>query len=239
MAKQRKHFLQPYPPTVALVTGASRGIGAAIARALAGIGLDLVLTSTRAGGTRTVANACRQLGVEVLEVAHDAASRTDADRLVKAAQKKFGKVDILVNNAGIVIRKPVAKMSDEDFDRQLAVNLSGPYYLTRRILPGMLKRGLGRIVNISSISATIGSANASGYCASKWGLDGFTKSLAEETRGSGVLVVSVLPGSVDTDMLKGSPFAPMMAPYEVADVVRYLCYEAPLALHGSRIEVFG
>ena len=222
-----------------MVTGASRGIGAAIARALAGIGLDLVLTSTRAGGTRTVATGCRQLGVEVLELAHDAASRADADRVAKAALKKFGRVDILVNNAGIVVRKPVVKMSDDDFDRVLAVNLSGPFYLTRRLLPGMLKRGLGRIINISSISATLGSAGSSGYCASKWGLDGFTKSLAEETRGTGVLVASVLPGSVDTDMLEGSGFPPMMAPYEVADVVRYLCYEAPLALHGSRVEVFG
>lgn len=237
--KTRKHFLQPYPPTVALVTGASRGIGGAIARALAGIGLDLVLTSTKKGGTRVTANECRAHGVEVLELTHDAGSRRDADRVVKAALHKFGQVDVLVNNAGMVIRKTVAKMTDADFDRQLSVNLSGPFYLTRRLLPGMVKRGLGRIINVSSISATLGTASLTGYCASKWGLDGFTKALAEETRGTGVLVVSVLPGSVDTQMLKGSGFAPMMAPWEVADVVRYLCLEAPLALNGSRVEVFG
>ena len=111
--------------------------------------------------------------------------------------------------------------------------------LTRRLLPGMVKRGLGRIINLSSISATLGTASHTGYCASKWGLDGFTKALAEETRGTGVMVVSVLPGSVDTQMLKGSGFAPMMAPWEIADVVRYVCLEAPLALNGGRIEVFG
>ena len=235
----RKHFLQPYPPTVALVTGASRGIGAAIARALANIGLDLVITSTRKGGTRTTAQECRSHGVEVLELAHDVGSARDADRVVKAALRRFGQVDVLVNNAGIVIRRRVTKMTDADFDRQLSVNLAGPFYLTRRLLPGMVKRGLGRIINLSSISATLGTAEHTGYCASKWGLDGFTRALAEETRGTGVLVVSVLPGSVDTQMLKGSGFAPMMAPWEVADVVRYLCLEAPLAMNGSRVEVFG
>lgn len=239
MTKTREHFLQPYPPTVAMVTGASRGIGAAIARSLAGVGLDLVLTSTRKGGTKKVAEECRHHGVEVLELVHDAASRKDADRIVKAALGKFGQVDILVNNAGVVVRKPVAKMTDDDFDDVLAVNLSGPFYLSRRLLPQMLERKLGRIINISSISATLGSAGATGYCASKWGLDGFTKALAEETRGTGVMVASVLPGSVDTDMLKGSGFKPMMAPYEVADVVRYLALEATLAMHGSRVEVFG
>jgi 3-oxoacyl-[acyl-carrier protein] reductase len=237
--KLRKHFLQPYPPTIALVTGASRGIGAAIARALAGLGLDLIVTSTRKGGTKVTADECRGHGVEVLELVHDAGSRKDADRVAAAATKRFGQVDILINNAGIVIRKPVAKMTDDDFDDVLRTNLSGPFYLTRRLLPGMVRRGLGRIINISSISATLGTANHTGYCASKWGLDGFTKALAEETRGTGVMVCSVLPGSVDTQMLKGSGFPPMMGAWEVADVVRYLAFEAPLALHGSRVEVFG
>ena len=237
--KLRTHFLQPYPPTVAMVTGASRGIGAAIARALAGLGLDLIVTSTQKGGTKRTAEECRGHGVEVLELVHDVGSRADADRVVALSNKRFGQVDILVNNAAIVIRKSVVKMTDDDFDHVLRTNLSGPFYLTRRLLPGMVKRGLGRIINVSSVSATLGSENASGYCASKWGLDGFSKSLAEETRGSGVLVCSVLPGAVDTQMLKGSKFRPMMAPWEVAEVIRYLAFEAPLAMHGGRVEVFG
>jgi NADP-dependent 3-hydroxy acid dehydrogenase YdfG len=126
--KQRPHFLQPYPPTVAMVTGASRGIGAAIARALAGIGLDLVLTSTRAGGTKTVANACRQLGVEVLELAHDAASRADAERICKAATKKFGRVDILVNNAGRALGAPFEKTDGALWSDMLASNLSSVFF---------------------------------------------------------------------------------------------------------------
>jgi NAD(P)-dependent dehydrogenase (short-subunit alcohol dehydrogenase family) len=210
--KFRKHFLQPYPPTVALVTGASRGIGAAIARALAGLGLDLIVTSTKKGGTQATAEECRGHGIEVLELVHDVGSRADADRVVAAANKKFGQVDILINNAGIVVRKPVVKMTDDDFDRVLRTNLCGPFYLTRRLLPGMVKRALGRII---------------------------TKALAEETRGTGVLVCSVLPGGVATQMLKGSKFPAMMAPWEVADVIRYLAFEAPLALHGGRVEVFG
>ena len=223
---------------VAFVTGASRGIGAAIAKALAA-DHDLALTSTARGGTKATAKICRQLGAEVLELQHDAASRKDADRIVKAVDKAFGRVDVLVNNAGIVVRRPTVKMSDDDFDRVLAVNLSGPFYLVRRLLPGMIARGQGRVINVSSISATLGAAGATGYCASKWGLDGLTRALAEELRGTGVLALSVLPGSVATDMLAGSGFEPRMSAEEVAGVVRYLATQAPAAMQGSRVEVFG
>jgi 3-oxoacyl-[acyl-carrier protein] reductase len=103
----------------------------------------------------------------------------------------------------------------------------------------MARRGFGRVVNVSSISGTLGTPGLSGYCASKWGLNGLTQSLAEEVRGRGVLVAAVLPGSVDTDMLKGSGFVPKMTPEEVARVVRFLCTEAPVAMSGSLVEVFG
>jgi 3-oxoacyl-[acyl-carrier protein] reductase len=103
----------------------------------------------------------------------------------------------------------------------------------------MLAAKSGRIVNISSISGTLGTPRLTAYCASKWGINGLTKALAAELTGTGVSVFAVMPGSVDTDMLKGSGFTPAMQPAEVANVVRYLCAEAPDAMNGSLVEVFG
>jgi 3-oxoacyl-[acyl-carrier protein] reductase len=219
----------------ALVTGASRGIGYATALDFAHSGFDLVVTSTRKGGTAPLAAKVRALGREVTEVVYDAAKRADAARLARAAAR----ADVLIHNAGVVVRKPMAKMADADFDRVLDVNLRGPFYLTRRLMPGMVKRGRGAVIFVSSISATLGTAGHTGYCASKWGLDGLMKSVAEEARGTGVFVASVLPGSVATDMLAGSGFPPMMGPDEVAKVIAWLAIAAPGAMHGTRLEMFG
>jgi NAD(P)-dependent dehydrogenase (short-subunit alcohol dehydrogenase family) len=102
-----------------------------------------------------------------------------------------------------------------------------------------VSRGWGRVVNVSSISGTLGTAGMTAYCASKWGLNGLTRALAEEVKGQGVLVAAVLPGSTDTQMLAGSGFVARVTPDEVAKVVRFLCAEAPLAMSGSLLEVFG
>lgn len=226
-------------PLVALVTGASRGIGRATALALADARLDLVLTSTRPGGVAPVAAECRERGCDVLEAVYRSGSRASADALVRRALARFGRVDVLVNNAAAVLRRPLDAMGDDDFEGLVGVNLFGPFHLCRRLVPGMVARGFGRIVNLSSISATLGTAGASAYNASKWAIDGLTKSLAEELRGSGVVISSLLPGSVDTDMLRGSGFEPAMTPEDVAGVIRYLALDAPAAVHGGRMELFG
>jgi len=224
---------------VALITGASRGIGAAVARALAEEGASLVLCSATEGALEGIVSSLG-LGKERL-LAHtcDVARPEQVDGLVTAALEQFGRVDVLVNNAGVVVRRALAEMQDADFTRVLDVNLVGPFLLARRLVPGMVARGHGRIVNVGSISGVLGSPRMSGYCASKWGLNGLTKSLAEELKGTGVTVTAVLPGSVDTDMLEGSGFPPDMQPHEVAQVVRYLCAEAPEAMTGSLVEMFG
>lgn len=229
----------PLAGKVALVTGASRGIGFDIAVQLAEAGANLVLTSTSEGGCTRAAQSARALGRKVLTLSGDVARPDVVDRWVAAAQAELGHVDVLVNNAGIVVRKPLAQMMDDDFTRVLDVNLAGPFLLARRLIPAMAQRGWGRVVNVSSISSTLGSPRASGYCASKWGLNGLTQALAEEYKGTGVVVTAVLPGSVDTEMLQGSGFAPAMSPRDVASVVRFLCCEAPAAMTGSLVECFG
>ena len=118
-------------------------------------------------------------------------------------------------------------MGDAEWDRVLAVNLSGPFYLCRRIVPGMAERHWGRVVNVSSISGRLGTPGMTAYCASKWGLNGFPQALAAEVKQRNVLVAAVLPGSTDTDMLKGSAWESEMTPGEVARVVTFLCTDAP------------
>jgi NAD(P)-dependent dehydrogenase (short-subunit alcohol dehydrogenase family) len=161
------------------------------------------------------------------------------DEAVASVERGLGPVDVLVNDAGIALRRPLSEMSDADWDRVLTVNLSGPFYLARRCVPGMAERRWGRVVNVSSISGRLGTAEMTAYCASKWGLNGFTQALAAEMKERNVLVAAVLPGSTDTDMLKGSGWEPDMSPAEVARVVTFLCAEAPLAMSGSLVEMFG
>jgi 3-oxoacyl-[acyl-carrier protein] reductase len=224
---------------VALVTGASRGIGMAIAQALAEEGAAVAVLSTRLDGSAKVADTLRASGATAHAVAADVANPAALDVALAEVRRALGQVDVLVNNAGIALRRSLSDTADADFERVLAVNLAGPFYLARRLLPAMASRGWGRLVNVSSISGTLGTAGMTAYCASKWGLNGLTRALAEEVKGRGVLVAAVLPGSTETDMLSGSDFVAKMAPDEVAKVVRFLCAEAPLAMSGSLLEVFG
>jgi 3-oxoacyl-[acyl-carrier protein] reductase len=225
---------------VALVTGASRGIGRAIASALSSEGAELVVTATTqqgADGTASALNAA--FGRRVVGIATDLALAGAADALADAALAAFGRVDLLVNNAGSLTLAPFVETSEADFRRVLEVNLNAPAALIRRFLPGMVSRRDGRIVNISSISGSLGTARLASYCASKWALNGLTKALAEELRGTGVFVAAVMPGSTDTDMLRSVGFQPHMTPEDVARVVHFLCGSAPMAMQGSLVEVFG
>ena len=195
--------------------------------------------STKRGGTEAMAAELEGQGLKVLSVEADVGDALSVDAAVERVLRELGPVDVLVNNAGIVRRVPLVEMTDADFDDVLRVNLSGPFYFARRIAPQMVARRQGRIINVSSISGTLGSPKMSGYCASKWGLNGLTQALSEELKESGVFVAAVMPGSVDTRMLEGSGFAPKMSPEEVARVVRFLATEAPFAMTGSLVEVFG
>ena len=152
----------------------------------------------------------------------------------------LGTPRVVVNNAGIVRRGvTVDATSAANWDEVIGVNLRGPFLVSRAFLPSMLREKRGRLVHVASISSTIGSPGAASYAASKWGLVGLAKSLAEELRGKGLQSIAVLPGSVDTEMLVGSGFEPRMSADDVAGLIVYAGLDAPDALSGSAVEMFG
>jgi len=219
----------------AIVTGGGRGIGAAAAAALTAAGARVTVFSRTAAELEAVVRA----GAAALAVAGDVSREEDVARLLAAHEGELGPCDVLVNNAGILERGLAEELPPERWRATLEVNLTGAFLCARAVIPGMKARRRGRIVNVASISATLGTAAASAYNASKWGLVGLTKCLAEELRDHGVQCVAISPGSVDTAMLRKTPFAPQMAPEEVARVVAWCAGEAPDAITGSNVEVFG
>ena len=219
----------------AIVTGGGRGIGAAVARALTARGLAVtVFARTRAEVDRMVAERAAALAV-----AGDVRREEDVARLVAAHEAALGPVDVLVNDAGILVRGLAEELSPADFREVLDVNLTGAFLCARAVIPGMKARRRGRIVNVTSISGTLGTPEGSAYNASKWGLVGLTRCLAEELRPHGVLCVGVSPGSVDTAMLRQTPFAPAMTTDDVARVVAFAALDAPAAITGANLEVHG
>lgn len=222
-------------PRTAIVTGGGRGIGAAVAKALTARGLAVsVFARTAAELERVVAD-----DAAALAIAGDVRREEDVARLLASHELTLGPVDVLVNGAGIVERGLAEELSPAAFREVLDVNLTGAFLCARAVIPGMKERRRGRIVNVASISGTLGTAESSAYNASKWGLIGLTKCLAEELRAHGVQCLSVSPGSVDTEMLKKTPYSPDMAPDDVARVVAFAALDAPAAMTGANLEVFG
>jgi 3-oxoacyl-[acyl-carrier protein] reductase len=224
----------------AVVTGPSRGIGRATALALAARGLDVALLGRPGPGLDDVARAIAGLGRRGIAIACDVAVEADVDRARDAVLAELGAPRVVVNNAGVVRRgATVEETAVADWDRVLAVNLRGPFLVARAFTGPMRAAGRGRFVHVASISATLGSPRNASYAASKWGLLGLHHSLAEELRGSGVQSMAILPGSVDTDMLAGSGFSPAMTADDVARAVVQLALDAPDAMHGAAVEMFG
>ena len=219
----------------AIVTGGGRGIGAAIAEALTRGGARVTVF----GRTEADLAAVVRAGAAALAVGGDVAREEDVARLVDAHQREIGACDVLVNNAGILHRALAEELSPADWRAQLEVNLTGAFLCARAVIPGMKARQRGRIVNVASIAGTIGSERACAYNASKWGLIGLTKCLAEELRPHGVQCMAVSPGGVDTEMLKKTPYPPVVALADIAKVIAWCAGEAPPAMTGSNVEVFG
>ncbi len=225
--------------TFVVVTGASRGIGRATARRLGRRGVRLALLGRASEKLAEAAEELSESGVACLKLECDLAQPAE---ILRAAMQilNFGEApDAVIHNAGVLHRGSVEQLPLAAWEEQFAVNLRAPFLLTQALLPSMLARKSGRFVFVSSISATLGTANASAYNASKWGLTGFTKSLAEELRDTGLTATAILPGSVATDMLKGTGFEPRMSAEDVATTLEYYALDAPLAHNGAVIEMFG
>jgi NAD(P)-dependent dehydrogenase (short-subunit alcohol dehydrogenase family) len=225
---------------IALVTGAGRGLGRSIALQLAKRGARLALVGRKsAAHSQTVTLVEELSGIRPLEVLSDFSDAAALERAAAQVVSALGAPGVVVHNAGVVVRAPIEQTSTEAWDQQFDVNLRAPFVLTRALLPSMRTARVGRFVFVGSISGSIGSPGAAGYAASKWGLTGFVKSLAEELKDSGLMACIVQPGSIDTDMLKGSPFPARMSAEQVAKTVEFLAFDAALAHNGAVVEMFG
>lgn len=191
---------------IALITGGSRGIGRACAAALAEAGADVAVNYlVREDRARETLFLVERAGKRAVLAQADVSQASEAERMVKEIERGLGPVDILVNNAGIAIQKPFDQITEEDWDRTLAVNLKSAFLLIRAVLPGMRARRFGRIINISSGAAQTGGVIGPHYAASKAGLHGLTHGYASLLAKEGITVNSVAPSIVATDMIADHP----------------------------------
>lgn len=235
----------------AIVTGASRGIGRAIALALAEEGVSIAAVASTEASARETADLAAAAGVEARPFGVDVASAAEVDAAVRTILADMGPVQILVNNAGITRDGLLLRMSDEDFDRVLAVNLKGAFHFTRALARSLLREKGARIVNVASVVGITGNAGQANYAASKGGLIAMTRSLALEFSGRGVTVNAVAPGFVATDMTAGLveknraeieariPLGRLGRPDDIAGAVVWLASEQAAYVTGAILVVDG
>lgn len=186
---------------VALVTGGSRGIGRVICVELAKKGYDIVTCYSRgAEAAEETMSLCREYGVEAVALCADVSRQNDVTVLFSEIKERFGGVDVLVNNAGITKDNLILRMSEEDFDDVISINLKGAFLCSKEAAKQMLRKKSGRIINISSVVGIGGNAGQANYASSKAGMIGLAKSLAKELGGKGITVNVVAPGFIQTDM---------------------------------------
>lgn len=208
----------------ALVTGAGRGIGKAIALALASAGCQVMVTGRTVSQIESVKEQILAANGRALAQPGDLTQDADIDRLVQAAQSQFGAVDILINNAGWGKRASVVRAKLEDWDQTFRLNLRAPMLLTKKLLPAMIEKGQGAVINIGSLSGKSGEANGAAYSASKFGLIGFTQSLFEEVREFGIKVAVILPGFVDTPLIPANKQLDRAKMVQVGDVAEAVMF---------------
>jgi 3-oxoacyl-[acyl-carrier protein] reductase len=237
---------------VALVTGSGRGIGKAIAMKLAENGATLVINDVGdiAPAEQTVAEI-KNLNRQATVVMADVSSSADVTKMVETAITTYGKIDILVNNAGITRDQLTMKMTDEEWDKVLAIDLKSVFLCTRAVLRPMLKQRSGRIISMSSVVGIIGNAGQANYAAAKAGIIGFTKTIAKEVASRGITVNAIAPGFIDTPMTQSLPAERKQAlmnsiplgclgtPRDIAETVAFLASEEARYITGQVITVDG
>lgn len=215
---------------VAIVTGAGRGIGSAIACKLASLGANVVVCGRTMKPLETTAAEIAQSGGQATARQCDLTDLDSVQGLASFVEKTLGRADVLVNNAGVgSFATPLHEMTPEEWEKVLNTNLRGVYYCIRSFAPTMIRAKTGHIINISSLAGKNPLANGAAYAASKWGLNGLTYSVAEELRGYNIRVSVICPGSVETDLgpHTGKNPSKMLKPDDVAHVVAMLVTQAP------------
>jgi len=237
---------------VAIVTGGSRGIGAEIGARLAEDGAAVVVSGRDDDRLQHTVREWETQGRAVLGVVADAASREDCERLVSTAKQHFGRIDVLVNNAGMTHDQLLVRMTDEDWDRVMEVNLRSAFLMTRAVSKALVRqKSGGRVINITSTAGAMGNAGQVNYSAAKAGLIGFTKAAARELAHWSILVNAVAPGLIETDMTKDLsatareallaqvPLKRSGTAREVAEMVRFLAGDGATYVTGQVFYVNG
>ena len=236
---------------VALITGGTRGIGKAIAKKFAEKGYNLIINYVSENTDLDKLKRDINSKNEILFVRANVGDFNSCEELVKTAIEKFGKIDVLVNNAGITRDNLIMRMKEEDFDKVINTNLKGTFNVTKNVVPYMMKKRFGKIVNISSVVGVTGNAGQCNYAASKAGIIGFTKSIAKELASRNILANCIAPGFIDTDMtgvLSDSvkeninsqiPLKRMGSAEEIAKAVYFLAGEDNTYITGQVLNVDG
>jgi len=236
---------------VAIITGAASGIGLATAHVFAAEGARVVLADIDAGRTETAGAAVANAGGETLAVRVDVTDRESVDAMVAATLARFGRIDCLVNNAGITKDARLVKMTEQQFDSVMSVNLKGVFHCTQAVVPTMLEQESGVILIASSVVGLYGNFGQTNYAATKAGVIGFAKTWGRELGPKGIRTVAVCPGFVATPILETIPPAVMQKmvdkvpmgrlgqPEEIARVYAFLASDDASYINGTTIEVSG
>ena len=237
---------------VAIITGAAKGIGRSITLALVGEGAKVVPVDVNGEALQNLQVEIEKQGGQALPVACDISKSTDVTRMAEQALKAFGRIDLLVNNAGIIRRGTIETITEEDWDRVIAINLKGTFNCCRAVVGPMKRQGSGRIVNVSSIAGKLGDiTSAPGYGSSKAGADALMKTLARQLAPSGIRVNAVAPHAIETEMsaqwpdqkrrdvLAGIPLGRLGRPEDVAEAVLFLASNAASFITGEILNVNG